>query len=595
MPEKPWIAYYGEIPASISYPDTTLFELFERSVLDHPDSCAVDYVGERITYDDLYKLVDSAARGLTVVGVRAGDRIACLMPNTPHVLVLLYAANRIGALFTVFNADASAPELSTKLGKLEPQWVVCSSEHADGLVRLAAAGPIRGVVVASVNDFGSRTRLRALARLRSRYGLGKEGIRGIASYPRDGETVSESPPVFSWRSFLEFGTDVALPPHREVHLPDDPAVVLFTGGTTHDALAAVHADRQLTAVALQTHVQGPLLEGQSVLSVVPFSHGYGIAGAGHAALTAGGTTIVVPHWTPRSLARLIRRSRPEYLIGVPSVYAELVLDRVFRRARHRSLMGAFCGGDRLPRSVRDLFEKIVRRRGGAITIREGYGLTETVTACATMPESDARAGSVGVPYPDTLIAIARPLDVADGAGYRALIEDAPPAWLGPDAIGEILVSGPTVMREYWRDGEASARVFHADESDRVWLRTGDAGRMDADGFLYFVERLGRGFRSGGIEVHPGLTELALNEHLEVLEACVTVNGPGAEPRLTAHVAPLDEDRDETWLEAHLRESLQTLHEAQRPTRYVFHARLPRTTAGVTDHRRLALEPHPPNE
>ncbi|MFW5684213.1 MAG: AMP-binding protein, partial [Spirochaetota bacterium] len=76
MPEKPWIAYYGEIPASISYPDTTLFELFERSVLDHPDSCAVDYVGERITYDDLYKLVDSAARGLTVVGVRAGDRIA---------------------------------------------------------------------------------------------------------------------------------------------------------------------------------------------------------------------------------------------------------------------------------------------------------------------------------------------------------------------------------------------------------------------------------------------------------------------------------------------------------------------------------------
>ncbi len=584
MPEQPWLPYYGEIPATISYPDLTIYEMLERSSEEYPDSIAIDFLGSRVSYRRLHRLVLSAARGLRALGVRSGDRLALLMPNTPHAVVLFYAANRVGAVTSLFHAEAGSGDVASWIADFNPNWMAVNPEHLDGLMRLLAGRSIRGILLCRYEDFGRKRSVKLMHRMRRRNSVDLGGIRGVAarSDASRGSTV-ESPPTFAWGSFVRLGDADDLPEHRELHTPGDLALVLYTGGTTGSAAGVMHSDRQLTAVALQTQVQGPLLAGQSLLSVVPLSHGYGIAVAVHATVSAAGLSIMIPHSTPRSLAAAIRRKQPEFLIGVPSTYAGLILDRVFRRTRHRTLMGAFCGGDRLPRSVGDSFEFIVRRRGGAVPVREGYGLTETVTACATMPDGEYRPGSVGIPYPDTFIGIAHPVTSLP-------LEDEPPDWLEPNEVGEILVSGPTVMSGYLDREDASARVMHLDDDGRVWLRTGDLGRMDRDGFLYFVERIGRSVTIEGCEVHPGLTELTLCEHQEVLETCVTVQSAGTELVLTAHVAPIDPDRDAEWLEAHLRESLQVLGPSQRPGRYAFHQRLPRTLRGVIDRRRLGVEP-----
>ena len=590
MPERPWLPFYGDTPATIPYPGTTLFELFEQSTREYRDYHAFEYLGEQISFRDLDDLVHAAAGGLRAMGVQPGDRVATIMPNTPHVPIVLYAANRVGAVVSIVHAESPAAEAATLLDDLDPAWIVVGREHLNGLLALNAGRSARGIVVCSLDDFGRRSRLRAMDVMRQRFGVDQGGLRAapepapeVAGRPRPEATV---PDLVPWQALLRRGEGIALPPHRDLHGPDDLAVVLYTGGTSATPRGVMHADRQLTAVALQMQVQGPLLAGQTLLCAVPFAHGFGVAVAVHASVSAGARSVLLPHTTPRSLARAIRRIHAEYLIGVPATYAGLVKDRVFRRARHRSLMGAFCGGDRLPRWIRERFATIVRRRGGAITIREGYGLTETVTACTTMPDTEERPGSVGVPYPDTCVAIAvpvhRPFDP----------QSEPPLWLGAGSIGEILVSGPTVMDGYWRDEEATRRSLHPDEEGRVWLRTGDLGRMDENGFLWFVERADRVCVAGGEEIHPGLTELLLSEHAEVLETCVTVDECAAAPHLTAHVAPSDPDRDTSWLERHLRESLQTLEERQRPSEFAFHSRLPRTLAGVIDSRRLAVDPAP---
>ena len=584
MPDQPWLPFYGDTPATIQYPDATLFELFEESVREYRDFEAFEYLGERLSYGDLHRLVAAVARGLRSVGLRAGEPVAAIMPNTPHVPIVLYAANRLGAPVSLVHPESPAAEVASLLDDLEPTCIVVSREHLDGLQALNAGRSARDVVVCSLDEFGRRPRLRALGLMRQRFNVDTGGLRSAPVLPAERSTDPETPRVMTWERLLRRGEGVDLPPHRELHTPDDLAIVLYTGGTTATPRGVMHSDRQLTAVALQMQVQGPLLAGQTLLCAVPFAHGFGVAVAVHASVSAGATSVLVPHSTPRSLARTIRRTHPEYIIGVPATYVGLVRDRVFRRTRQRSLMGAFCGGDRLPRWVRERFATIVRRRGGAISIREGYGLTETVTACATMPDSEERPGSVGVPYPDTFIAIAVP------AHHPFDPESEPPLWLEPDRIGEILVSGPTVMDGYWRDEEATRRSLHPDEEGRVWLRTGDLGRMDKDGFFYFVERADRVCVVGGEEIHPGLTELVLSEHAEVLETCVTVDECAAGPRITAHVAPSDPDRDPSWLERHLRESLQTLEEPQQPTEYAFHARLPRTLAGVIDKRRLVAPP-----
>lgn len=588
MPVQPWLPYYGDTPATIPYPDATLFELFEQSTREYEDYTAFEYLGQHVSYGDLAGLVLRVSRGFQAMGVRAGDRIAVILPDTPHVPVLLYAANRVGAVVSLMHAESPTAEVATMLDDLEPAWVASSDEHLEGLLALPVLRSVRAVVVCSLADFGRRRRLRAMDRMRRRLGVDLGGLRAVAA--GSGGRTASTPSVVSWKALLDgaHGLELAPPaelaPHRELHEPDDLAVVLYTGGTTARPRGVMHSDRRLTAVALQMQVQGPLLAGQRLLCAVPFAHGFGVAVAVHASVSAGATSVLVPHATPRSLARTIRRTHPEYLIGVPSTYAGLVADRVFRRTRHRSLMGAFCGGDRLPRWVRERFATIVRRRGGAVAIREGYGLTETVTACTTMPDTEERPGSAGVPYPDTYVGIAvvvrPPFDP----------ESEPPLWLGPREIGEILVSGPTVMDGYWRDEEATRLALHPDEDGRIWLRTGDLGRMDENGFLYFVERADRVCVAGGEEIHPGVTELVLSEHAEVLETCVTVDECSDRPRLTAHVAPSDPDRDPSWLEDHLRESLQTLEERQQPTDYAFHARLPHTLAGMIDTRRLAVEP-----
>ncbi|MFW5689967.1 MAG: class I adenylate-forming enzyme family protein [Spirochaetota bacterium] len=581
MPEQPWLPYYGEIPASISYPDLTLYELFERAAAEYGSHTAVEYLGERVAYRRVKRLVDAAARALWAVGVRSGDRLALILPNMAHAPVLLYAANRLGVVTSFFHAEAGSRLIAQRITDFAPSWMAVTTEHVDGLCRLIADRGVQGIISCSYSDFGRPGKIRTMQLLRRRYNIATGGIRGAAALSPRGPSVSpEHPPLFAWKSFLKLGSTVETPAHRELHGPDRLAMVLFTGGTTGSGEGVMHTDRQLTAVALQSQVQGPVLAGQSVLSAVPLSHGYGVAVSVHATLAAGAMSILVPHTTPRSLARVYRRLRPEYLIGVPSTYADLVLDRVFRTTRHRALMGAFCGGERLPRAVRELFERIVRRRGGAVSIREGYGLTETVTACATMPDGEERSGSVGIPYPDTEIAIARPVPGTPD------LSEVPPAFVPYGTLGEILVSGPTVMSGYLEGEDATARVLHPDGEQRVWLRTGDLGWMDADGFLYFVERIGRAVAHGEPTVHPGITERAINDHLEVLEACVTLEHGATGVSLTAHVTPIDTDRDERWLEEHLRDSLQTLEPHQQPVRYAFHERLPRTPAGLIDHHRL---------
>ncbi len=583
MADQRWLPYYGDIPATIPYPDITLYEGLTRTAAEHADHVAVEFLDGRVTYGRLEELVNSAARGLWALGVRPGDRLALLIPNMPHAAVLLYAANRLGVAMSLFHAEAGSRAVSAHLTDFDPTWMAVSDEHVGGVLRLLSAHSVRGLVVCTYRDFGRHAAVKRMQRMRRRSNVDLGGIRGASGRNgSSGETGREAPPVFAWTSFMQLGAHLDLPAHREVHDPDRLAVVLYTGGTTGAPVGVMHTDRQLNAVALQTQVQGPLLAGQGLLSLVPLSHGYGIAVAVHAAVSAAALSIIVPHFTSRELARLVRRRQPEYLVGVPETYIGLVFDRVFRLTRHRARMGAFCGGDRLAKSVRERFELIVRRRGGAIGIREGYGLTETVTACATMPDSDSRPGTVGIPYPDTLIGIAEPACSTDE-------RRGDPAWLADGELGEILVSGPTVMQGYWRREDLTRRAFHVGTDGRTWLRTGDLGRMDADGFLSIVERIPDQPAVPGTRIHPGLAEVALNEHVEVLEACVTARVDGSAVVLTAHVAPVDTDRDPRWLEQHLRDALESLDEEQRPVWYRFHTRLPRTLGGVIDRRRLRRE------
>jgi long-chain acyl-CoA synthetase len=219
----------------------------------------------------------------------------------------------------------------------------------------------------------------------------------------------------------------------------------------------------------------------------------------------GARSILVPKFTPEDVARLIRKQKPNILIGVPTLFEALNRSPVFGKADLRCLKAAFCGADQLPRSVKERFEEIVRRQGGDIQLREGYGLTEAVTAVMAMPLTEYREGSVGIPFPDMSAKI-----VAVGTT----------AAVGAGEEGEICITGPAVMMGYLdRPGE-TAEVLRVHEDGRTWLHTGDVGTMDEDGFVYFRLRLKRMIKSSGMNVYPAQVEEVLYRHPDVAEACV---------------------------------------------------------------------------
>ena len=214
---------------------------------------------------------------------------------------------------------------------------------------------------------------------------------------------------------------------------------------------------------------------------------------------------MVPAFSAEAVAKLIRTKRPTLMAGVPTLYDTLSRDPSLREADLSCLRAAFSGADTLPRPVKERFERLVAEGGGTVRLLEGYGLTEAVTAIIGTPLHEYREGSAGVPFPDTLAAICRP-----GGDEE----------LAPGEDGEICISGPAVMLGYLDDPEATAATLKVHADGRTWLHTGDIGRLDEDGFLYFASRLKRMIKSSGFNVYPAQVEAVLCEHPAVADACV---------------------------------------------------------------------------
>ncbi len=203
-------------------------------------------------------------------------------------------------------------------------------------------------------------------------------------------------------------------------------------------------------------------------------------------------------------ADLIKK-KPNYIIGVPTLFEALNRNEKFNRADLSCLNACFSGADTLPRTVKERFEEIVRRQGGQTKLLEGYGLTEAVTAIMALPLGEYREGSIGIPFPNMLAKIVRRGSTAE-------------AEIGEE--GEICVHGPAVMLGYLDQPEETANVLKRHDDGKTWLHTGDIGTMDQDGFFYFKLREKRMIKSSGMNVYPTQVEAQLYKHPAVAEACV---------------------------------------------------------------------------
>ncbi|MGE0358782.1 MAG: class I adenylate-forming enzyme family protein [Burkholderiales bacterium] len=552
---RPWLRFYGAVPHSLDYPDLTLYQALAATATRLPGAVAWDFLGTTATYRDFLASVDACAAGLAREGLRAGDRFLISMPTTPQGVIAFYAANRLGALPALIHPLSAAPEITHYLDATGARMALVLDAFYATLAAATPKRPLERILVARIPEY-----LSPLKRL----GFWATKGRRIAAVPAD-------PRVRRWSALL-----AAAEPAREAPAgrTDDPAAILFSGGTTGMPKGIVLSNRNFIAEGMQAASWCGLGEKDAILAVLPLFHGFGLGVCVNAAFMGGGKSILVPQFSAEVVAKVLRRDRPTVLVGVPTLFDALTRDASLEGADLSCLTACFCGADTLPREVKERFEARVAAGGGRVKLLEGYGLTEAVTGIMATPLTEYREGSIGIPFPDMLAKIVKP----------GTTEEIP---TGEE--GEICIAGPAVMLGYLDDPKATAETLRAHADGRTWLHTGDLGRMDADGFSYFSVRLKRMIKSSGFNVYPAQVEAVLRTHPAVADACVIgVPDPAQVERVKACVVLRDPAQagEETAqaLIAHCRERLIKW---SCPREVEFVAALPLTRVGKVDYRELA--------
>jgi long-chain acyl-CoA synthetase len=482
----PWLRFYGDVPETIDYPRISLYEALRRSATIRPDATAVDFLGSTLTYRELSEAVDRCAGALAAHGLGQGDRLTISMPTSPQGVIAFYAAGKLGAVASLIHPLSTPAEIEGYLSMSNSRIALTLNAFYGSFAEVRERTPLETLILAKISDY--------LPRLKK---LGFWATRGRKMPPVPGDAE-----VIWWSELMSGGNeDVAMAPVDT----EDLAAILYSGGTTGTPKGIMLSHRNFVSEAEQLAAWVHLDEQDVVLAALPIFHGFGLAALVNAPLLHGAKVVMVPQFSPKIVADLLRTKRPTLTAGPPTLFEALASDPSLQKADLSSLRAAFSGADTLQEPVRERFEQLVSDRGGTVRLLEGYGLTEAVTAIMGMPLHERRPKSIGVPFPDMLAKICEP----------GTTDSRPPG-----EEGEICVSGPPVMMGYLDNPEATAEALKEHADGRTWLHTGDIGRMDADGFFFFTSRLKRMIKSSGFNVYPAQVEAVLYEHPAVAEACV---------------------------------------------------------------------------
>ncbi len=563
-----WYSHYEQgVARHLTYPDKTLGELFDERARRHASQIATNFVlgywlrgrlkiGGTLTYRELRERIDRFASTLHALGVRKGDRVALMLPNSPHYVIAFYGALKIGAIVVNTNPIYTAHELRHQLIDSGAETIVLLNLAWPVLHEILPETAVRRVIVATIDDT-LRAPIRQLVRHQQRR------LPSWVDVPADGRT-------FFFQDLLD-RAEPAPPPAASA--PEDTALLQYTGGTTGTPKAAMLTHRSLASNTLQclTWVFKDAIgrQRERVLAAIPFFHVYGLQATLLCGIAIGAELVIMPN--PRgaeNLMRVIQRERCSFFPGVPAMYLGIVNHPKVQEYDLRSIEACLSGSAPLPIEIQERFEQLT---GGRLV--EGFGMTECGAVTHANPLGGVRKnGSIGVPIPDT---DARIVDLDTGA-------DLP---FDGQAQGELLVRGPQVMRGYWNRDVETAEALGADG----WLRTGDICTVDGDGYFFIADRKKDMINVSGYKVLPREVEEVLFRHPKVLDA-VVVGIPNAErgdDTVAAYIVPKPGERlTAEEIQAFCQVSLAKY---KVPRVVAFRDALPKTMIGKTLRRALVEE------
>jgi long-chain acyl-CoA synthetase len=550
MAERIWHHFYDEgVPFEFEPPEEPLFIQLEKAALKFPQVIATDFMGACLTYQQLAEQVNRFASSLSAMGVEPGDRIAIMLPNCPQIIIAYYAALSIGAVVVMTNPMYVEREMAHQFADAGVKVLVGLDHLMPRIEKVWIETPVEQLIITSIRDYLPFP-LNVLYPLKAR----KQKLNLRVPY---GESVH------SFKSLVE--NSAGNPPRPEVAM-DEVALLQYTGGTTGIARGAMLTHRNLMANVIQLMVWCPLKRGEErILCVLPFFHVLGMTVLMNLSICWGASMILLPRFEINHFLKTAVKARPTIAVLVPTIFTAMVNSPKISKCDISSINYCFSGSAPLPIEIMDQFEEIT---GGIIL--EAYGLTEASPVTHANPiKGKRKPGSVGIALSST---DARIMDLESGT--RELPVGEP---------GELVVQGPQVMKGYWNMEEETAETLRDG-----WLYTGDIAYMDADGYVFIVDRKKDMIIAAGYNVYPREIDEVLYEHPKIADA-VSIGVPDAYRGETVKVFIVvkpEETLTEEEVIAHCREKLAAY---KVPRMVEFRQELPKSMVGKVLRKELRAE------
>ncbi len=543
------------LPKKVKYFEGSLYDAIFESALKYPMNTAIEYGNNQISYKQLIKRINKCAKALKALGVEKGDKVTICMPNTPEEVSMFYAINEIGAIANMIHPLSSEKEIEYYLNKSNTKVMLCIDIAYKKVKNIIDNTNVQKVIITSATK--SMEKMTSLL-----YWFVKARKLGVA----------EDEKIILWDHFIKMASSYNDEPYESMD-SNDPAVILYSGGTTGKPKGVVISNYSFNAQALQSKyvASDVLVPENSFLTFLPNFHAFGIGICTHTPLFNGMKAILIPQFESKKFKSYLRKYHFNVLCGVPSLY-DYISKLEFKKNELKCLKLVVCGGDSMSLALKQKVNAFLQKYGSPTDLKIGYGLTESSGVVSLSPAGIYdEADVIGYPFPDANFKI---LDINNGEEKKR------------GESGEICISGPNVMIEYLDEEEETSNVLEKINGE-VWLHTGDIGFIDSKGLVHYKARLKRMIITSGYNVYPANVENIIMHH-EAVSSCAVIGIPDeSKGEIVKAFVTLKEGKNPMIVKVSIQKYLKKhLAKYEQPREIVVLDELPKTKLGKIAYKEL---------
>lgn len=493
-PNAPWHKYYQKGEEKIEVNDKTIYEYLEEAARKYEHLPAIEYFGKQTTYKNFISNIDTCAKAFVNLGIQKGEVVTICMANTPEALTAFYALNKIGAVANMIHPLSGEKEIKHFLKHNHAKALIAIDLCYEKINNILDETEVQKTIIVSAKD--------SMPLLLN---VGYELTQGRkVKKPNKKEKK-----YIYWKEFFKSGKTKD---HIETAAgtKDTPAVILHSGGTTGVPKGIVLSNGNFNSLVQQAKIVFKSVNpGETILTILPLFHGFGLGVCTHTPLCKGVKVTLVPQFNAKEFDKLIYKTKPNLIFGVPTLYEALTNCNNVKNLDLSNVKYVISGGDTLSEKQIKKINTYLKEHGCKVKVSQGYGMTESLAATACALDKANKDGSIGIPFP---------------GNYYKIIDPETKKTLGPNEDGEICVNGPTVMLGYLDNEIATNEALQIHDDGYIWLHTGDIGYMDEDGVFFYKQRLKRMIISSGYNVYPSYIENIIEQHPAVL-SCTVIGIP----------------------------------------------------------------------